>query len=90
MVGGKASAEAAPVTSGAVRCRAWLGDWSIVNKLSRMWNLAVADWTDMRRINGYDGSRLASEGDKLDLVSLMEWINVDDCADVAGLELFFG
>ena len=25
MVGGKAAAEAAPVTPGAVRCRAWLG-----------------------------------------------------------------
>ena len=29
MVGGKAAAEAASVTAGAVRCSAWLGDGSI-------------------------------------------------------------
>lgn len=90
MVGGKAAVEAGAVTRGAVRCSAWFGDWSVVDKLSRMWNLAAADWTDVLRINGYDGSRLAGESDKLDLVSLMAWINVDDCPDIAGLEPLFG
>ena len=55
-----------------------------------MGNLCAGDGTHL--LGGYCDycSRLAGEGDELDLVGLMAWINMDDCADIAGLKALLG
>ena len=61
-----------------------------MDQLSRMRNLSAGDGANLLGRYGDYCGRLAGESDKLDLVSLVAWINVDDCSNIARLKTLLG
>ena len=61
--------------------------WAICHG-SRVRNLTAAHRANLGRRNGDDRSSSPSEGDKLHLVSLVLWVNMNNGADVARLKSF--
>ena len=68
------------------------GHWSIsvMRQLARVGNLGAGDGPNLVGRNSNDRGGFAGESDKLDLVSLMARIDVNDCANVAALKTFLG
>ena len=61
-----------------------------MRQFSGVRNLGAADRTNLLGRHGNDRRRLAGEGNELDFVSLMVWINVNDCSNVARLKTLLG
>ena len=62
----------------------------MIHQLARVGNVAVGDGPNRLTSDSHDRGGLDGESDKLDLVSLMAGIDVNDCSDVAALKALVG
>ena len=61
-----------------------------MRQLSRVWNLGAGDRPNLLGRHGNDRRRLAGESNELDLVSLVAWVDVNDCSNVTRLKPLLG
>jgi hypothetical protein len=59
-------------------------------QLSRVWNLGAGDRPNLLGRHGNDSRRLAGESNEFDLVSLVAWVDVNDCSNVTRLKPLLG